>query len=335
MHPWYLMHHRDPAMIDQLLQRENQGAYLIESQLSAQPVQYFIPYLFLNQRQTSTPEESEAVRQVRSVLHSYVFIHASAERIQQLVDSDWNRSCVNQLCFKRNHGGEPLRVLDDEMQRFIATLKSNQLRYFVGQPLCDFTEGDSVTLHIAPWQGHHAVISHIALRNGHARLTVSMDLMGDIIRISFPDIQEGDVTIDDPDRKRLLSGNLIGNFEDEVIKTLGHNNDTSPLHRIYAYRDIHVDEPDDRCRFTALMLICAHLLGDRDVREAYLTQLNEWLSEAREPRNDTEAYMTTALFVATRNPGLRDAVKSYLRLASEHSDALRHLFAKAKRLRCR
>lgn len=335
MPPWYLMQHRDPALIDQLLQRENQGAYLHEGQPCAEPVQYFIPYLFLDQRQTSTPEESEAVRQVRGVLHSYVFIHAPAERVQQLVDSDWNRGCVSQLSYKRSHAGEPLYVPDDEMQRFIATLKSNQLRYFVGQPLSDFTEGDSVTLHLAPWEGHHAVISHIALRNGHARLTVSMDLLGDIIRISFPDIQEGDITVDDPDRERLLSGNLLSNFEDEVIKTLGHKNDTASLHRIYAYRDIHVDEPGDLRRFTALMLICAHLLGDRDARDAYLTQLNGWLSEAAKPRTDTEAYMTTAIFIATRNPNLRDAVKSYLRATPASSEALRRLFAKAKRLRCR
>jgi transcription antitermination factor NusG len=329
------MQHRDPALIDQLLQRENQGAYLREGQPCVQPVQYFIPYLFLNQRQTTTLEEAEAVRQVRGVLHSYVFIHASAERVQQLVDSDWNRGCVSQLSFKRSHGGEPLCMVDDEMQRFIATLKSSQLRYFVGQPLSDFTEGDSVTLHLDPWEGHHAVISHIALHDGHARLTVSMDLMGDIIRITFPDIREGDVTIDDPDRKRLLSGNLLGNFEDEVIKTLGHKSDTALLHRIYAYRDIHVDDPGDLRRFTALMLICAHLLGDRDARDAYLAQLDEWLSEAGKPRTDTEAYMTTAIFVATRNPELRDAVKSYLRATPDASDALRRLFAKAKRLRCR
>lgn len=335
MPPWYLMQHRDPALIDQLLQRENQGAYLREGQPSAEPVQYFIPYLFLNQRQTSTPEEAEAVRQVRSVLHSYLFIHAPAERVQQLLDSDWNRGGVSQLSYKRSHGGEPLSMVDDEMQRFIATLKSSQLRYFVGQPLSDFTEGDSVTLHLDPWEGHHAVITHIALRNGRARLTVSMDLMGDIIRITFPDIREGDVTIDDPDRKRLLSGNLLGNFEDEVIKTLGHQNDTASLHRIYAYRDIHVDDPGDLRRFTAIMLICAHLLGDRDARDAYLAQLDEWLSEAGKPRTDTEAYVITAMFVATRNPELRDAVKSHLRTNPDSSEPLRRLFAKAKRLRCR
>jgi hypothetical protein len=63
--------------------------------------------------------------------------------------------------------------------------------------------------------------------------------------------------------------------------------------------------------------------------------LDEWLSEAGKPRTDTEAYMTTAIFVATRNPELRDAVKSYLRATPDASDALRRLFAKAKCLRCR
>lgn len=329
------MQHRDPVLIDQLLQREKQGAFRKDGQESLPQVQYFIPYLFLSKHQATSQEDAEAIRQVRSVLHSYVFIHASAERVQQLVDSDWNRGGVSQLSYKRSHGGEPLSMVDDEMQRFIATLKSSQLSYFVGQPLSDFTEGDSVTLHLDPWEGHHAVITHIALRNGRARLTVSMDLMGDIIRISFPDIKEGDVTIDDPDRKRLLSGNLLSNFEDEVIKTLGHQNDTVSLHRIYAYRDIHVDDPDDLRRFTAIMLICAHLLGDHDAREAYLKHLNEWSPEMNKPRTDTEAYMITAMFVVTRNPELRDAVKSYLRTNPDSSEPLRRLFAKAKRLRCR
>lgn len=334
MRYWYLMQHRNPAMIDQLLQRENQGAYLHDGQTCAETVQYFIPYLFLNQRHTSNQEESEAIRQVRSVLHSYVFIHASEERVQQLVDSEWNHGGISKLSYKCSRGGEPLRVLDDEMQRFIATLKNNQLRYYVGLSLSELTEGDRVTLHISPWEDHHAVITHVALRNGHARLTVSMDLMGDIIRISFTDIKEGDVTIDDPDREHLLSGNLLNNFEDEVIKTLGNKNNTASLHRIYAYRDIHVDNPDDLRRFTALMLICAHLLGDRSAREAYLTQLNEWLVDDK-PHTDTEAYITTAIFVATRNPDLRAKVKSYLQTYPTPSEALRRIFAKAKRLRCR
>ena len=335
MHPWYLMQHRDPALIDQLLQRENQGDFLQNEQQPLPPVQYFIPYLFLSRQQTASQEEAEAVGEVRSVLHSYVFIQAPAERVQQLVDSDWNRSGTSQLSFKRNHGGEPLRVPDNEMQSFIATLKSNQLRYYVGQPLGELNVGDSVTLHIDPWEGRHGVISNIALRNGCANLTVGMDLMGSIIRITFPNVKEEEVSIDDPDRQRLLSGNLLDNFENEVIKTLGHHNETSSLHRIYAYRDIHVDDPDDLHRFTALMLICAHLLGERDARAAYINQLNQWLSEANAPQTDAEAYITTALFVATRDPGLRDAVKAYLRNGNEHSESLKRLFAKAKRLRCR
>ena len=329
MHYWYLMQHRNPAMIDQLLQRENQGAYLNDGKTCSKPIQYFIPYMFLNQRYTSTQEESEAIRQVRSILHSYVFIHASEERVQQLVDSEWNRGGISKLSYKRSRGGEPLRVLDDEMQRFIDTLKNNQLRYYTGLPLSELTEGDRVTLHISPWEDHHAVITHIALRNGHARLTVSMDLMGDIIRISFTDIQEGDVTIDDHDLEHL------NNFEEEVIKTLGNKNNTASLYRIYAYRDIHVDNPDDLRRFTALMLICAHLLGDRSALEAYLTQLNEWLVEDDKPHTDTEAYITTAIFVATRNPDLRAKVKSYLQTNPTPSESLRRIFAKAKRLRCR
>jgi len=299
------------------------------------PVQYFIPYLFLAKHQATSQEDAEAIRQVRNVLHSYVFIQAPAERVQQLVDSDWNRSGVSQLSYKRSYGGEPLQISDDELQRFIATLKNSQLRYYVGQPLGDFVVGDSVTLHIEPWEGYHATISNIVLRSGRACLTVRMELFGSIIPITFPDVKEGEVSIDDPGREKLLSGNLISNFEEEVIQVLGNGRDTAPLQRIYAYRDIQVDNPDDLQRFTALMLICAQLLGDLEARNAYIKRLGKWLPETNLPRTDTEAYMLTALFVALRNPVLRDYVKAYLRATPNHSEVLHRLFAKAKRLRCR
>ena len=142
----------------------------------------------------------------------------------------------------------------------------------------------------------------------------------------------------------ILLGHCFSNRSAEKA-----HQDNARLRRLYSYADIQIEDGDDRKRFTALMLICATLLKETDAIERYTTQLQQWLygkdvnreskfltpnvqcsmvngqrSMSNGQRSmvngqwsmvngqwSTEAYLCLALFIATRDPRLRDAVKAY------------------------
>lgn len=359
---WYVMCHPNPAQIEWMLQRENLGAFSRDDKSDSEPLEYFIPFQFLLRAPTKSdnpgsPTEDYIEREVydqqaeddngvREALHSYVFVRTDEQRLSRLLESEWNSGGRLHLFHYRTISGEPLRVMDDEMQKFIEILRNRQLRYYIGQPLDAMGVGDTVTLHLSPWEGRKATITRIELRGGRTRLTVTIDILGNLTHVTFPDVHEGDVTFDDESLERLINGNLLRNFEQEVLAILSRRfsrnpseddrrRDNSRLKRLYAYNGVIVDDEDEQRRFAALMLICVTLLGEKELKEQYVAQLKGWLDGIKEPSTDTEAYLMLALFVAQRKPAMREAVKNYRNSHDDCPDIIRQLFSKIKRLRCR
>lgn len=358
---WYVMTHPNPAQVEWMLQRENLGEFRGNDAPIPEPLEYFIPFQFLLRAPTKAEpttvtedyvdrvvHDLQAVEDngVREALHSYVFIHADENRIAKLLESEWNRSGRLHLHHYRTISGEPLRVMDDEMHRFMETLRNRQLRYYLGQPIDVMGVGDTVTLHIAPWEGRKATITRLELRGGRSKLTVTIDILGNLTRVTFPDVHEGDITFDDESLERLISGNLLRNFEREVLGILARRfsrkpneddrrRDNSRLTRLFGYNGIIINDIDEQRRFTALMLICATLLGEKEAKKQYVAQLEEWLNDRKEPATDTEAYLMLALFVALRKPALREAIKTYRNSHDDCPEIICQMFAKVKRIRCR
>ena len=111
--------------------------------------------------------------------------------------------------------------------------------------------------------------------------------------------------------------------------------DNSRLMRLYGYNGVIINDIDEQQRFTALMLICATLLGEKEAKKQYVAQLEDWLGDVAEPASDTEACLMLALFVALRKPSLREAVKNYRNSHDDCPEIIRQMFAKVKRIRCR
>ena len=358
---WYVMTHPNPAQAEWMLQRENMGVFSNPDGPAPVPLEYFIPFQFLLRAPTEAAPTSvtddyadrivrdqQAVDDngVREALHSYIFINADEDRISQLLESEWNSSGRLHLHHYRTVSGIPLRVPDEEMQRFMETLRNRQLRYYLGQPLEALEVGDKVTLNIAPWEGRKAIITRLELRGGRSKLTVTIDILGNLTRVTFPDVREGDVTFDDEALGRLINGNLLHNFEQEVVSVMARRfgrkpseddrrRDNSRLARLYGYNGVIVNDPDDQRRFVALMLICVTLLGEKEAKKNYVGLIKEWLGGHKDPASDTEAYLMIALFVAQRHPALREAVKKYRDSHEDCPEIIRRMFAKVKRLRCR
>ena len=326
---WNVMIHLSPLFIETMLHRER----------VLSPFDYFVPYLFMR------PDSSD---EIREIFHSFVFISVSPERLHTIVQSDWNTKSRLHLRYYRNRSGRAITISDEEYQQLRATIVNRQLKVFFGkpvEPLGQLAVGDRVTLLIDDWRGKQGKIERIRLRKGRVTMTVAVNILGQTKSVNFENLHDGDVVFADHDTEQLLTGNLISNIEGPIATMLGHyfrkdnaqlmRHDFPRLNRYFSYANIQVDDDDDRLRFTSLMLMCSLMLGETAVSKRYQQQLTEWLADVTVPRTDTDAYVMLALFVSTRNPRLRDAVKAYRKTHPDCSPIIGTLVNKVRDVKTR
>lgn len=325
------MIHRKPQWIESMLERESRGELLTleqqERDYKPEAFEYYVPYLYMR---------PDASNELRSIFHSFVFIKASERRIQELVKSDWNTRTRYSLFHYRNRAGKVITISDREYEQLKDIIYNTQLRVFFGIPTASVRNmkvGSKVLLQIKNWENHPGVIDRIHLKKDGVRVRVAFNLLGQTKRVIFDDLHDGDITFADNETEQLITGDLVRNFEHEVSILLEHrfkkqgemvngkwlngkSDDFTRLRRLLVYSDIQIDDEEDRKRFLSLMLICATLLPDKEASKEMREQLEECLMfnpriPVFNPQSFTEAYMMLALFINTRDPRMRDAVKAY------------------------
>ena len=345
---WYVMVHLSPQWIETMLHREKQGELMDREQpetpARAEDFDFFVPFQFMR------PDTTD---DVRSIFHNFVFISASAERLRAILASNWNTMSRLHLRHYRNKSGAPIMITDEEYQQLRATFMNRQLKMFFGTPVDTIGEmvvGDRVILLIDGWKGKQGKIQRVSLKKGRVHMVVAVDILGHTKSVNFEDLHDGDVIFADHATQQLLTGNLISNIESQLVTILGHyyqknaaekmRRDYPRLNRLMAYANVQVDDEDDRKRFTALMLICATLLNEEDAIARYTTQVQQWLSAPNSQfslsdsqfsiSDFTSAYLSVALFVATRDPRLRDAAKAYRKTHPDSAPILGTLINKIR-----
>ena len=331
---WYVMVHQNPRWIETMLLKDSRGELLKEGAPALSPYEFFVPYQFLR---PSTDDE------LREDLRSFVFMQVSEQRIRAIVSSEWNAGARSHLHQYRDTDGHAVIISDVEMQQLRMTLQSRQLKVFFGQPVGDMAVGDTVILQFDPWKGKIGKIEKIAYKKNRLVMTVGVNIMNRTKSVKFEDLHDGDVLFADEERGRLLSGNLIENFENEMVGILGHKfreknpdkviKDRSRLIRLLSYANMQMSDADDHKRFTALMLLCSYLLFETEARDRLKAQVAEWLDGVREARTATEAYLMVALYVVTRKPKLRDAAKAYRKSHPDCPDIIRRFLSKVRDIR--
>lgn len=351
--PWYILCHLNPTWIENMLQKDSEGLFRPADAPQLPPYRFYIPYHYMPlQMQEHHEEEMDLkdydpvkdVNGLRADLHNFVFIQATEDRVEQIVKSEWNRKTRLHLYYYRNPNGEKVTIPDVEMQQLIKTLQDHHLTFFFDQPIMDFTVGDAVTLQREPWTGKHAIIKAITVKKDRTDITVSINIFNRTKSLNFKNVNVGDVQFEDEHRGRLLSGNPINNYEEEIIDLLSHRftqkyaeevaeNDRQRLKRLSSYSHIFVEDPDDAARFVALKLICAYLREEKRKVEHYIQQVQTLLNDITTPETDRDAYLMMALFITTRDPQLRDAVKTYRTTHPDSPDSLRRYHTIAKHLK--
>ena len=351
--PWYILCHLNPTWIESMLQKDSEGLFLTPDATPLPPYRFYIPYHYMplltrnNHDEDSDYRDYDPIKDangLRSDLHNFVFIQAPEDRVEQIVKSDWNRKTRLQLYYYRDPNGEKVTIPNAEMQDLIKVLQDHHLTFFFDQPIAEFSVGDTVTLQMNAWKGKRAVIKAIHVKNGQTNITVSINLFNRTKSINFKNINVGDVQFEDESRGKLLSGNPITNYEEEIIDILSHRytqkyaeevaeNDRLRLKRLSTYSHIFVEDADDAARFVALKLICAYLREEKHKVERYTQEVHDLLDGKTTPDTDSDAYLMIALFITTRHPHFRDAVKAYRNTHPNSPDILRRYHTIVKTLK--
>ena len=360
---WYVMCHMSPSWIENMLEKDSSGQLRREGETPLPPYRYYIPYQHMPHVITNAKANQKAYddrhydpvkdeESLRGDLHRFVFIQAPVERVEAIVKSDWNTGSRLRLYYYRDTDRSEVTIPDADMHRLIQTLQERHLKFYLDQPIDDFSVGDKVILQMEPWTGKQAEIKKITIKHDQVKVTVGLNILGRMKSITFPDIAVGDVKFVDRERGRLLTGNPITNYEEEILDLLSHRFcqkfseevaelDKQRLKRLAAYANIYVEDDDEQARFTALKLICAYLRGDKGRKELYTDKVMELLGGKVEELFTLHpslytfrvAYLMMALFITTRDPRYRDAVKAYRHTHPDSPDILRRYHAIVKGLK--
>ena len=280
---WCILRHPDADLIGEILSGKRQVFNAPEA--PPYSFNFFIPFedLKLRQRQVqSSPDDDykdyDAMldeRALRSDLHHFIFICASKDTVKQILNSPWNKALTHRLYAYRDESGEPVEVSHAEVQRFMTVIKRYDFQILNGEPSDEVREGDRVAVISGPMAGSDGIIQEIREREGQLLLTIAFTMFQNKMHVAVPGIRISDVRLKSAEAQQLIQDPVISHFEDQLIELLCHlhgkkgshelnKEDQRQLCFLYQYTDIQFDDPANRAKFAALMLICAYLMNDKD-----------------------------------------------------------------------
>lgn len=378
---WCILRHPDADLIGEILSGRRK-VFDASGEVSYS-YNFFIPFQDLKLRRRKAQESPEDdfkdydamldERALRSDLHHFIFICASKDDIvKHILNSPWNKALSHRLYAYRDEHGDPVEVSNAEVERFKTVIKRYDFQIVNGEPTDEVREGDRVTVISGPMAGSDGIIQEIREREGQILLTITFAMFQDKMHVAVPGIHVSDVRLKSAEAQQLIQDPVIGHFEDQLIELLCHlhgkkgsqelnKEDQCQLRFLYQYTTIQFDDPANRAKFAALMLICAYLMNDKDEvarRQQEVEQL--LMSEGGCLKSDVDSelresvvrdsvtpdsalspqpsalvcYLLTALFIVTHDPKLRKEVKAWRQSHPDCPLVIRRFLSIAKQIRC-
>ena len=387
---WCILRHPDADLIGEILSGRRK-VFDASGEVSYS-YDFFIPFQDLKLRRRKAQESPEDdfkdydamldERALRSDLHHFIFIHESKDNVKKLLNASWNKALSHRLYAYRDEHGDPVEVSNAEVERFKTVIKRYDFQIVNGEPTDEVREGDRVTVISGPMAGSDGIIKEIREREGQILLTITFAMFQDKMHVAVPGIHVSDVRLKSAEAQQLIQDPVIGHFEDQLIELLCHlhgkkgshelnKEDQRQLRFLYQYTGIQFDDPANRAKFAALMLICAYLMNDKDeqtrrqqeVERCLMSEVGSLMSEGgclkadvmvqgsrfkvqgselRDsvtpvpviPNNDISCYLTMSLFIVTHNPEYRCLVKAWRQSHPDCPLVIRRFLSIAKQIRC-
>ena len=299
---WCILRHSDSDLIAEIF-RGDRKVYNanIDDPYPLPPFKYFIPFEDLKQKpleRKSLGEEDYKTydamldeRALRNDLHHFIFIQISKEQVLSLLDAPWVKALRNRLYVYKDEKGSPIEISDLEMERFKTVIKRYDFQIVNGEHTSEVHEGDEVTVVSGPMAGSEGKVVQIREREGRILLTIEFSMFQNKMCIAVPGVDLADVRLKVQKTQQLLQDPVISHFEDELIELLCHmhgrkgtrvlsTEDRKQLKFLYQYSDIiFEDNPINRAKFAALMLICVYLMNDKDETSRRLQEVQQLREE--------------------------------------------------------
>ena len=384
---WCILRHSDSDLIAEIF-RGDRKVYNanIDDPYPLPPFKYFIPFEDLKQKpleRKSLGEEDYKTydamldeRALRNDLHHFIFIQISKEQVLSLLDAPWVKVLRNRLYVYKDEKGSPIEISDVEMERFKTVIKRYDFQIVNREPTSEVHEGDEVTFVSGPMSGSEGKVVQIREREGRILLTIEFTMFQNKMCIAVPGVNIADVRLKVQKTQQLLQDPVIGHFEDELIELLCHmhgrkgtrvlsTEDRKQLKFLYQYSDIiFEDNPINRAKFAALMLICVYLMGNKKQIARRTKEVEELLVHGEglmvhgsspegckmedsshkspsltgegwgEALNEVAVYLITALFIANHDPSLRQLAKAWRKAHPDCPLVIRRFLSIAKQIRC-
>ena len=344
---WYVMKHLDMNRFKRWLEAKNierldKGMAVIEP---------FYPYDYLllgnttNHPTPNTQHPTPNTNHLTPTTHhldfqDILFLNATEEDVKSLVDDPWNKSFRMQLRYLFDTmTGQPAKVSESAMNEFF----NNCVKYRGRFELCPAIDGieskDRVEIKKGLFSGHEASVVNVRHSKGELNLELAVELVSGIIYIKMLDVKAHEIAILNKDATSAIRNDFIEYTQNNLLAVYKHRvmgisdaetrrKDIRMLSRLIRYRAYKVENHAAKTHFTALMLICAHLLKNADeeaeLKEEALLLLDQINCQSQsKAATDIRTYLWIALYICTNDPVYRDACKDYLRTRQPKSTKLR------------
>ena len=274
------------------------------------------------------------------LFHDIVFLKATEDDINKLVNDPWNKSFRVQLHYYLDTMTNlPATVSAAMMDEFFYNCVKYRGQFELCPSIDDIESKDRVEIRKGLFSGHQASVINVRHSKGELNLELAVQLVSGVIYITMQNVKPYEIVVLDKDATSAIRTDFIDYTQDQLLKIYRHRvntvndvetrrKDIRMLNRLSRYRTYKVESHAAKTHFTALMLICAHLRKD-DVEEAllrdealqFLSDINK-RSESK-AATDIRTYLWIALYISTNDPFYRDASKQYVRIRQPKSRKLR------------
>lgn len=331
-HPvWYVMKHLEMDRFKAWLEAKNLER--LDQDLSV--IEPFYPYDYLKGRRATS-----ALGGIHQDFQNIVFLKATGQDVQNLVDDPWNKSFQARLHYYLDTmTGQPAKVSEALMNEFFDNCTKYRGRFELCPPIDDIEQKDSVEIKKGIFSGHKASVVSVRHSKGELNLELAVELVTGVMYVKMLDVKAHEIVILDKDVTSAIRNDFIEYTQNHLLSIYKHRvetvndaetrrKDLRMLNRLSRYRSYKVENHAAKTHFIALMLICAHLRKDAveeaALKEEVLQLLNDINTRSEsKAASDIRTYLWVALYICTNDPVYRDACKQYLRIHQPKSRKLR------------
>ena len=355
-HYWYVMTHLEPSLIDRQLQSEN-AERLRNGQAT---ILYVIPFLYMvkanvekglenegqgAQESLQSMKDADDNNSLRNSLHNFVFIKATEDEITDLIGREWNRLGRLHLYHYRTKSGSPIKVSQEEMQPLLNFFIEQHQRFSFTPYSEDIAANETVYIKRGIFKDYKASVIEIHHQADGISLTLGIPLFNSEVMMKLYDYSVSDVEIQgqmehlfEPQFVKVLESDLFDILRRRVLHRNTDKTFREDMKTLNTYSILHYLKFDDSAthdHFQALLLLCATLRNDSQMKSILIPVVKKMAGEANPPTTDEAAFYTAILFFATKHVDYRRAVREYCQTVAVTSESLAAIMPLVKKMRVR